>query len=209
MINVAIVEDEDCAANNLSEYLNTFGRQNNTEIKAERFRDAISLLTGYSGKFDIVFMDIELPEMNGMDAAKKLREIDMSVTLVFVTNMAQYAVKGYEVGAVDYIVKPVSYYDFSLKLRRILYRSRFSSARVQKTAARFLQSIPPFWCTQWESNPHLRLRRPTVYPLSYGCAIPGETYKVYYFARAKSRILRCGGRFIRRCGMRKTNTLQK
>ena len=120
MINVAIVEDEDCAANNLSEYLNTFGRQNNTEIKAERFRDAISLLTGYSGKFDIVFMDIELPEMNGMDAAKKLREIDMSVTLVFVTNMAQYAVKGYEVGAVDYIVKPVSYYDFSLKLRRIV-----------------------------------------------------------------------------------------
>ena len=67
MINVAIVEDEDCAANNLSEYLNTFGRQNNTEIKAERFRDAISLLTGYSGKFDIVFMDIELPEMKGRD----------------------------------------------------------------------------------------------------------------------------------------------
>ena len=65
-------------------------------------------------------MDIEMPLMSGMEAAKALRQIDRGVTLVFVTNMVQYAVEGYAVEAFDYILKPINDYAFDLKLKRIL-----------------------------------------------------------------------------------------
>lgn len=55
-----------------------------------------------------------------MDAAALLRRVDQSVSLIFVTNMAQFAVKGYEVDAFDFVVKPVSYANFVLKIHRLL-----------------------------------------------------------------------------------------
>lgn len=67
-------------------------------------------------------MDIQLPDLDGMEAAKKLRRLDSSVTLIFVTNMANFAVRGYEVDALDFIVKPVEYFSFALKLDRALER---------------------------------------------------------------------------------------
>jgi DNA-binding LytR/AlgR family response regulator len=82
-------------------------------------------------------MDIDMPHMNGMVAAEKLREIDPSVMLIFVTNLAQFAIKGYEVSAYDFIVKPVSYYDFSMKLKRALsaMKARTEPAIVLRTAS--------------------------------------------------------------------------
>lgn len=61
-------------------------------------------------------MDIELPDGDGMEVVRRLREKDKDVIVIFVTNMSQYAVKGYEVRAFDFIVKPVSYGNFSVKL---------------------------------------------------------------------------------------------
>lgn len=61
-----------------------------------------------------------MPGINGIDAAKELREIDESVTLIFVTNMANLAVKGYEVEALDFIIKPVKYDSFAMKMDRAM-----------------------------------------------------------------------------------------
>lgn len=60
--------------------------------------------------------------MDGMTAARRLRELDKTVTIIFVTNTARYAVQGYEVDALDYIVKPIDKYAFVLKMRRALAR---------------------------------------------------------------------------------------
>lgn len=120
VLRAAVVEDEQPAAQRLKAYLLRFGTEQELTVEITEFRDAVAFLDQYRPVFDVVFMDIELPHMNGMDASRKLREIDREILLVFVTNMAQYAVKGYEVDALDFIVKPVAYPDFAFKLKRVL-----------------------------------------------------------------------------------------
>lgn len=121
MINICIVEDDDSTAKTMENYLDKYFVQSGgyTDLSVKRYSDARVFLKAYEKTTDLVFMDIELPGMNGMDAVKELRKIDGDVIVVFVTNLAQYAVNGYEVSAFDFIVKPISYGNFSLKLRRI------------------------------------------------------------------------------------------
>lgn len=121
MIKIAIVEDDDLAAKTLESFLKKYGNENTETFYIEKFQNAIALLENYTAQYDIVFMDIDLPLLNGMDAAKKLRRIDKSVTIIFVTNMAQFAIKGYEVDALDFMVKPIKYPDFSFRLKKAVF----------------------------------------------------------------------------------------
>lgn len=124
MIRIAIVEDEQTAADLLTEQLRRFEKEHSSVggFDIRHFSDAITFLTNYRPVYDIVFMDIELPDLDGMSASEKLREIDKTIILIFITNLAQFAVKGYEVDALDFVVKPVSYYVLALKLRRAIER---------------------------------------------------------------------------------------
>ena len=70
----------------------------------------------------LLVMDLLLPGLDGFGAAEKIRAVDADAVLVFVTNMAQYAIKGYEVDALDYVLKPVSYGAFCTKLSRAIQR---------------------------------------------------------------------------------------
>lgn len=117
MIGIAIVEDEKEVADKIGAYLARYAASVKTEISTIWYRDAESFFAEGTS-CNMVFMDIELPGMDGYHAAKKLRAINRDVVLIFVTNLAQYAVSGYEVSAFDFIVKPVSYHKFSLKLGR-------------------------------------------------------------------------------------------
>ena len=120
MINVAIVEDTLKDAETLKDYTRRAVEMVNETCEISVFNNAVDFLDGYRGNFDIVFMDIELPDINGMDAAKKLRLLDESVVLIFVTNMAQFAVGGYAVDAMDFMVKPVSYENVCIKISRAI-----------------------------------------------------------------------------------------
>ena len=121
-IHVAIVEDEDSSAQVLQNYLQRFSGENDIAFHVERFSSPLLLLERYRSEWDIIFMDIDMPDINGMDAARRLRLIDQKVILIFVTNLAQYALDGYEVSAMDYILKPVQYYSFALKLSKAVWR---------------------------------------------------------------------------------------
>ncbi len=120
MIRIAVVEDEDKWANLIKEYLDRFSSQENLDIATTRFRDGYELVDGYSHDYSIIFMDIEMGLMNGMEAAEEIRKTDEDVVIVFVTNMAQYAISGYKVNALDYVLKPISYVPFCETLKRAL-----------------------------------------------------------------------------------------
>ena len=124
MPKIAIVEDNKAAADKLKEFLDRFSQQETVSLHMDFFCEALSFLEHYKPIYDIVFMDIEMPYLDGMEAARRLRKLDQKVLLIFVTNMAQFAVKGYEVDALDYIVKPVQYLDFKQKLQRAVRRCR-------------------------------------------------------------------------------------
>lgn len=118
MTHIAIVEDEKEYADILDKCVDRFFGERNASVKVTRFDNAISFLENYAACYDLVFLDIKMPYMNGMDAAARLRELDSDVMLIFVTSMKQYAVAGYSVNAFDFIVKPFTYPDFEFKMTR-------------------------------------------------------------------------------------------
>ncbi|HBN12353.1 MAG TPA: DNA-binding response regulator [Clostridiales bacterium] len=117
MIKIAIVEDDEQEAKTLLNCIERYIRENQKKLVCTRFYDAETFLDSQEA-FDMVFMDIMLPHQTGMEAAFKLRKKDSNIVIIFVTTMAQFALQGYEVNALDYILKPVSYERFTLKMRR-------------------------------------------------------------------------------------------
>ena len=133
MIRVAIVEDEDVPAQNLIKYLGRFQDENDLQFEIARYSSGEEFLSAYKNQFDLVLMDIELPDRDGMSVCHDLRKLDAGVIIIFVTNLAQYAVKGYEVDALDFVVKPVAYPVMALKIKRAVDRiKRFSRREGRK-----------------------------------------------------------------------------
>ena len=120
MRNIAIVEDDNGDAKLLVSYIERYAAASGQDFKVWRFTNAADFLADYKDIYAVVFFDIQMPKMNGMDGAEELRKIDKTVSIIFITNLVQFAQKGYEVDAVGFLVKPVSYYDFSLKFRKAL-----------------------------------------------------------------------------------------
>lgn len=120
MLHIAIVEDNPGQARLLQEYLERFFAEVGQDAELTHFSSGDTLLNDYRPVWDILLMDIELPGRDGMSVAARIRELDQRVVLIFITQMAQYAIRGYEVNALDYVLKPVSYYAFTLKLNKAL-----------------------------------------------------------------------------------------
>jgi len=124
MIRLAIVEDEKIYAEKLMVYFDRYKKQTEMKIEITWFRDGCEILDNYSGEFEVILMDIQMKFMDGMSTAKKIREVDQDVIIMFLTNMTNYAIHGYEVNALDYIVKPIEYFAFCQKIERAFKRIR-------------------------------------------------------------------------------------
>lgn len=120
MISVAIVEDEPASSAVLQKYIDQYCTNEPISYEVKVFDNPIAFFDSYKVNFDVIFLDIMMPDMDGIRAAHKIREYDAEVPIIFVTNMRQFAIKGYEVSALDFIIKPVSYYGFEIAFRKAL-----------------------------------------------------------------------------------------
>lgn len=122
MVRIAVVEDDKNYADKLKKYLAQYQEESGRKLKIEYFEDGEDIAVDYKCEFDIILMDIEMRFMDGMTAAEKIREMDDEVVIIFITNTPQYAMKGYMVDAMDYVLKPLAYYAFSQKIDRAIKR---------------------------------------------------------------------------------------
>jgi len=123
-VRIAIVEDEAQQREQLHTYIQQYAGETGQSFEVVLFSNGADLLKDYTPQYDIILLDIEMPGLNGMEAAGRLRSMDGDVVLMFVTNMAQYAINGYAVGALDFVLKPVNYYTFTVRLARAIRRAR-------------------------------------------------------------------------------------
>ena len=116
MIRIGIVDDEKQERDQLKQALARFGAENGTELNVQEFDCAAVYLAAQDRDFDILYLDIDMPQMSGMELAEKIRETDQDVILIFCTNLQQFALNGYSVGALGFIVKPIQWYSFHIWL---------------------------------------------------------------------------------------------
>ena len=124
MLKICVVEDDQRDAERLCGFIETFLKENGFEAEINVSSDERRFLADYESGCDVVFFDIELGEDNGFEVSKRIREKSEDVIIIFVTNLTQYALKGYEVSALDFLVKPINYDVFALKMKRLAERLR-------------------------------------------------------------------------------------
>ncbi len=108
LLKIAIIEDELTEIDHMLSLLNKFQREKGASFSVFTFQDGASFFASNVKKFDILFCDIELPGQDGMEIAKKIRELDEEIVIVFVTHISRLAMEGYSVSAFQYMLKPIS-----------------------------------------------------------------------------------------------------
>lgn len=121
MVRIAIVDDDADFRRTLSEYTAKYFDNEANRFSIACFSNGLDFLSGYKCEYDIVILDIQMPMMNGMDVAGRLRRVDPDVKLIFITQVENFAIRGYEVAASDYILKPIDYENgFEYKFDRVV-----------------------------------------------------------------------------------------
>ena len=120
LTQVAVIEDDPAASKTLQDYLERYQAERKTPLTVTAFPNGLDIAEDYRPVWDVILLDIEMPLMDGMSAARHIRKVDQDVIIIFITNMAKYAIKGYEVDALDFVLKPVSYFAFAMKMDKAL-----------------------------------------------------------------------------------------
>ena len=118
MLKIAILEDEPQYAEQIHECLERFQKEYKIPVEYTCFGSGDTFLHRYRCQFDLLLLDIQMPFIDGMRVAEEVRKMDEKTGIIFITSAGQYAVRGYKVGALDYILKPVEYFVLSQSILR-------------------------------------------------------------------------------------------
>ncbi len=110
MLRIAICDDDERCLNDINFMLERWAASASFQLETDCFDNGDSLIkTSNTIRYDIIFLDIIMPLLNGMDTARELRDRDKTVKIVFLTSSLEFALQSYSVKATDYCIKPVSY----------------------------------------------------------------------------------------------------
>lgn len=133
---IAVIEDDNVAFENLSNMLNRFSNEFKQDFEIKWFKSGEEFLETIDIIYSIIFLDVDLPGINGLEIAKRIRDVNNVSSLIFVTNLAKYVQFGYEVDAVSYLIKPIEYNSFSLVFNKAINKY------LSNTANDFIIKIP-------------------------------------------------------------------
>lgn len=122
MYQIAICDDEQSFIQDLKINLERYAVDTDREFCFFEFHDGIELIENYQPDFDLIFMDIKMEKLNGLKTAEEIRKTDSTVGLFFLTSLSQYVWKGYEYGAINYLLKPMKYGRLKMELDRFFSR---------------------------------------------------------------------------------------
>lgn len=114
MLKIALCEDEQLQRKSIKNYIDMSLLNRNYEIF--EFKSGEELIANYPQKLDILFLDIQMDKINGMDTARKIRTFDNNVEIIFITGIWDYVQEGYEVRAYRYIIKPIDFNSFETQI---------------------------------------------------------------------------------------------
>jgi DNA-binding LytR/AlgR family response regulator len=156
MIHIAIVDDEIQSVSLLTDYVHRYETEHGEadgSFQISPFQDGEEILADFEPKYDIILLDVQMDHLDGFSTAKRIRQLDGDVILIFITNLSQYAIRGYEVEALSYLLKPVPYFAFSQELKRSLERlhrrekqyltipGKHGLVRLDVTRIRYIESV--------------------------------------------------------------------
>lgn len=120
MIRVAVVDDDPLSRRSLCRHFEQYSDLYGVSFEIREFSDGDEILENYQAGYDILFLDVMMNYTDGLKTAREIRLMDPEVMIFFASNMPQFASKGYEVDAMDYLLKPISYPDFEKRIQRAL-----------------------------------------------------------------------------------------
>ena len=118
-MRIAIVEDDPAVQKQLQQYIRRYYGNDADRHPVSVFSDGDEILEDYRADWDLILLDIQMQFLDGLETARRLRKLDANVYLIFVTNLANYAIRGYSVNALDFVLKPVNYHMLSALLHRV------------------------------------------------------------------------------------------
>ena len=104
--------------------LKQYAAEKGEEIKITAYYDGMELIQKYDTTIDLIFLDIQMRMVNGLQAAEHIRRIDEGVGIIFLTTLTQYGLEGYQYQAVNYIIKPMKYVRLKAEMDQWLKRHR-------------------------------------------------------------------------------------
>ena len=117
---ISILDDEENFALALKNMIERYADERGLKVDVGVHDNPVNYFTGYKSNADILFCDIKMPLMNGMELVEKLTEIDKKLAIIFTTSFIQYSIDGYLVHALGYLLKPIDYEIFKKTMNRAI-----------------------------------------------------------------------------------------
>lgn len=142
-MNIAIVEDSILGLNQIQEYLQTYFSKRQIFRTVDTFLNGETFLESFEpGKYDLIFLDILMGGISGIDVARRIREKKSDCIIIFTSVSTEFALQGFEVRAFDYLLKPLSQekFDHTMELchEELIKRIRYIEVKESRSMVKIL-----------------------------------------------------------------------